>query len=262
MKSLVAAVTKELSRIGYAADALLPDYSFADVLSPDGETRQVALAAFTQTPPSYRTAAFAVVEADSGGSDLIGLRALGAPMIFAIAGEVVELWQIHADQNPARIAVTPAEGLTDLFARHAEYWNPRAIHRAKAIDAEPLPGRQFDFVDMGLLIAIEGEIHVKLDALLREALATVIDVRGAPRWTRVCSFRQRSGFSPRKSSPIVGTSQPRAGLRAALTRSSAALIAIMASGRSRHRRATGRASRPCGVASTTASTFGISRPTI
>ena len=180
MKTIVAAVSKELRRIGYAANALLPDYSFADVLSPDGETRRVALAAFTQTPPSYRTAAFAVVEAHSGGSDLIDLRALGAPMIFAIAGEVVELWQIHADQNPVRIAVTSAEGLVDLFARHAEYWNPRAIHRAKAIDAEPLPGRQFDFVDMGLLIAIEGEVHVKLDALLREALASVIDVRGRP----------------------------------------------------------------------------------
>ena len=61
-------------------------------------------------------------------------------MIFAIAGNVIELWQIHADRIPARIAVIPADSLTDLFSRHAEHWNPRAIHRAKAIDTDLLPG--------------------------------------------------------------------------------------------------------------------------
>ena len=180
MKPAVANVAAELSAIGYSAEALLPDYSFADVLSEQGETRRVALAAFTQTPPSYRTAAFAVVEAVSGGSDLAGFRALGAPMIFALAGDVVELWQVHPDVPPNRLAITSADDLAELFARHAEHWNPRAIHRAKAIDADPLPGRQVDFVDLGLMIAIEGEVHVKLDALLRETLATVLDVRGRP----------------------------------------------------------------------------------
>jgi hypothetical protein len=159
---------------------MIHNYCFAFVNSPGGETRRVVLAAFTQTPPSYRTAAFAVVQAGSDGSDLDGLRALGAPMIFAVAGDVVELWQVHADRPADRIATTPAIELADLFARHAEHWNPRAIHRAKAIDNDPLPGRQFDFVDLGLMIAIEGEVHVKLDALLRETLATVVDVRGRP----------------------------------------------------------------------------------
>lgn len=176
----VAAVAANLDAIGYAADALLPDYSFADVLSVDGRTRSVKLAAFTQTPPSYRTAAFGVVEAGAGGFDIDGLRALGAPLVFAIAGDVVELWQIHADRPADRIAVTPAGELEQLFARHAEHWNPRAIHRAKAIDGDPLPGRQFDFVDLGLMIAIEGEVHIKLDALLRDTLSSVIDVRGRP----------------------------------------------------------------------------------
>jgi hypothetical protein len=180
VNSIITAVAEGLNSIGYAPDAVLPNYNFADVLSEGGETREVALAAFTQTPPSYRTAAFAVVDADTGRSDLTGLRALGAPMIFAITGDVVELWQIRGDQSPVRIVATQADGLTELFARHSEYWNPRAIHRAKSIDTEPVPGRQFDFVDTGLLIAIEGEVHDKLDALLRQALASVIDVRGRP----------------------------------------------------------------------------------
>ena len=111
MTPAAAAVAAHFSAIGYVADTLLADYSFADVLSPTGETRRVELAAFTQTPPSYRTAAFAVVEAESGGSYLDGLRALVAPMIFAISGDIVELWQVHADQPPNRIAVTPANDL-------------------------------------------------------------------------------------------------------------------------------------------------------
>lgn len=180
MTPAIAAIANELSGLGYPSNALLPEYSFADVLSTGGETRQVALAAFTQTPPSYRTAAFGVVEGGSSGSDLTGLRALGAPMIFAVAGECVELWQIHASKPASRITAATIDTLGDLFARHAEHWSPLAIHRAKAINAEPLAGRQFDFIDIGLMIAIEGEVHVKLDALLRETLASVVDVRGRP----------------------------------------------------------------------------------
>jgi len=180
MTPAIAAIANELSGLGYPSNALLPEYSFADVLSTGGETRQVALAAFTQTPPSYRTAAFGVVEGGSSGSDLTGLRALGAPMIFAVAGECVELWQIHASKPASRVTAATIDTLGDLFARHAEHWSPLAIHRAKAINAEPLAGRQFDFIDIGLMIAIEGEVHVKLDALLRETLASVVDVRGRP----------------------------------------------------------------------------------
>lgn len=180
MTAAIAAIASGLGDLGYPAEALLSNYSFADVLSPAGETRQVALAAFTQTPPSYRTAAFGVVAVGSGGSDLTGLRALGAPMIFAVAGERIELWQVHASKPASRIAVATVDALGDLFARNAEHWSPHAIHRAKAIDTEPLVGQQFDFIDMGLMIAIEGEVHVKLDALLRETLASVVDVRGRP----------------------------------------------------------------------------------
>lgn len=180
MTPAITAIVSELGGLGYPAEAVLSDYSFADVLSPGGETRQVALAAFTQTPPSYRTAAFGVVEGKCNGSELTELRALGAPMIFAVSGERVELWQVHASKPASRIAVATTDALGDLFARHAEHWSPQAIHRAKAIDAEPSASRQFDFIDAGLMIAIEGEVHVKLDVLLRETLANVVDVRGRP----------------------------------------------------------------------------------
>ncbi|WP_143748660.1 hypothetical protein [Mesorhizobium sophorae] len=44
----------ELGNLGYSAEVMIRDYTFADVLSPRGEARQVALAVFTQVPESYR----------------------------------------------------------------------------------------------------------------------------------------------------------------------------------------------------------------
>ena len=59
-------------------------------------------------------------------------------------------------------------------------------------------GRQFDFVDLGLMVAIEGEIYVKLDALLRETLASALDVRGAPRrWTPAYCSKPHFASSPK-----------------------------------------------------------------
>ena len=63
--------------IGYRQEAIVRDYTFADVLDPANTTRTVALAAFTQTPPSYRSAALAAVPAGYGGH--VGLGD-GAPL--------------------------------------------------------------------------------------------------------------------------------------------------------------------------------------
>jgi len=49
---------------GYRVEAVVSNYSFADVLADDNPTRTVQLAAFTRTPPSYRSAALAVVDGE------------------------------------------------------------------------------------------------------------------------------------------------------------------------------------------------------
>lgn len=175
----VAVIREQLAALGYADDALLTDYAFADVMAAGGDTRCVALAAFTQTPPSYRTAAFGVIQSASEVSDLGPYRALGAPAIFVISRDRVELWQVKADGPHRRLASAAIGELKSLFARNAEHWNPKAIHRAKAITPEE-PGGQLDFIDIGLMVAIEGEVHTKLDALLRRTLSGVLDTRGRP----------------------------------------------------------------------------------
>lgn len=171
---------------GYRSEAVVRNYAFADVLDPSASTRKVPLVGFTQTPPSYRSAAFAVVE--GRGKDDVALvsehRALGAPLLFVIDGNSVAVWQVRSSAPPRVIERTTISNLPALFKLRQKTWNPDAIHRAKSVGAIE-KGYQLDFVDLGLLPAIEGEIHTKLDRLLVETLAaaktaqgkTAVDVR-------------------------------------------------------------------------------------
>ena len=65
-----------------------------------------------------------------------------------------------------------------LFERHKDTWRPEAIHRAKAIGATNQE-YQLDFLDIGLIPAVEGEVHLKLDRLLVNTLETASQVLDA-----------------------------------------------------------------------------------
>lgn len=156
---------------GYRPEALVRDYPFADVLDSDGATRTVAFAAFTQTPPSYRSAALAMVE--QGLEDDIAIvqrhRSLGAPLLFVVSAELVSVWQVRAGGAPRRLDQVALSEVPALFDRHRAEWQPEVIHRAKSIGSIDR-AFQLDFVDIGLLPAVEGEIHVKLDQLLVDTM--------------------------------------------------------------------------------------------
>jgi hypothetical protein len=156
---------------GYRSEAVVSDYAFADVLADANPTRTVQLAAFTRTPPSYRSAALGVVNGKGRHTlDLVQEhRALGAPLLFVIESDEVTVWQVRNEAPPRAIDKAKLADVFDLFARNREQWHPDAIHRAKSIGATG-SAYQLDFVDLGLLPAIEGEIHLKLDRLLVETL--------------------------------------------------------------------------------------------
>jgi hypothetical protein len=170
----------EIAKMGYEAHAVVDNYVFADVLATQPRDRSVALAAFTQTPPSYRSAALAVV--DSNGRDAAAVvsehRALGAPLLFVIEANNVTVWQVRSDGPPRRITHANSEELPALFAANRDAWSPLSIHRAKSIGAMDRT-YQLDFVDVGLLPVIESEIHAKLDRLLSDTLTEAARARGA-----------------------------------------------------------------------------------
>ena len=160
-------IEAELRQLGYGSEAIIRDYTFADVLST-GEPRRVELAVFTQVPESYRSAAFGVVVEEDEGS-LIERRALGAPILFSISHQDVGVWRVGAQGAPRLLERVGLDALPQLFQRNADRWRPQAVHRAKSL-GQAQTAYQLDFVDLGLLPAIEHEVEDKLDRLLRQVV--------------------------------------------------------------------------------------------
>jgi hypothetical protein len=163
------------AKIGYRSEAICYDYHFSDFIADRPVTRQTPLAVFTQSPPSYRSAAFGVLEVPNSATAATIVdahRALGAPVFFAIDGSSITVWQVYG-HGPARLLQRSKIGdLDSLFAAHQHDWSPEAIHRAKTIGRLE-PAYQLDFVDLGLLPAIESQIHQKLDHLLAQTFVAI-----------------------------------------------------------------------------------------
>jgi hypothetical protein len=178
--SALQTIERELRKLGYAPEALIRDYRFSDVLSGAGEGRQVDLAAFTQTPESYRSAAFGVISGVADEAAISTRRALGAPILLAISQDDVGVWRISAQGAPRLLERVGLDALPDLFARNSERWRPQAIHRAKSL-GQSQAAYQLDFVDLGLIPAIEHEVEEKLDRLLKRVITRLLKGAGGER---------------------------------------------------------------------------------
>lgn len=167
----VVAIEREFTRLGYAPAALIRNYTFADFLAEQSIDRRIPLAAFTQTPSSYRNAAAGVIAADGRAiaALLDDYRALGAPLLFVIEGDLIGVWQVRTSGPPRQLARVRASDVPSLFSHYEEQWRPATVHRAKSIGIVE-PTYQLDFIDVGLLPVIEGQVHRKLDRLLKEVL--------------------------------------------------------------------------------------------
>lgn len=169
----LARIEAGLRSIGYRPESLIHEYSFADVLSETGEEQCVALAAFAQAPESYRSAAFGVITGPHDAEAVQRRRALGAPIMFSIGQDDIGVWRVGAEGKPRLTERVSLDQLVSLFARNAENWSPHSVHRAKSL-GQTQTAYQLDFVDLGLMPAIEHQIEVKLDRLLGEVIAKLL----------------------------------------------------------------------------------------
>jgi len=168
-------VRDELNRLGYVGQLMQDDYAFDDASSIGTQELRVPVATFAQWPPSYRNACIGVLLANgqAGPQHVAAYRALGAPMFFEVFDDRADRFQIMASGQAVFLESLPAPHLRRAFELNRQNWNPDAIFRAKAI--APLTGAvQLDFVDIGLLPALKGMIHGKLDRLLKEILLDAI----------------------------------------------------------------------------------------
>ena len=161
-----------MNAIGYSGNRLEADYQFGDWFTPGTPERIVELAAFGRTPVAFDSACFAVIASNGKpGRELIReCRALGAPRAFEV--------DTHGRVFHWRVAISPSDGdrqqelqperVAAEIEEHKGEWSPDAMLRAKNVG--PSGPRQRDFIDLGLVPAIEEQVREKIDPLLSDIL--------------------------------------------------------------------------------------------
>ena len=170
-KRLFDAVLSGVDQLGYHGVLTQRDYEFTDWFEPNAPTSRIPAAAFGRTPVDYDSACLAVF-LQNGGSAPLRYRALGAPFGIEVQEDAIIPWSIGHVASATRHAANriPAAALDRFFKSVAGKWGPAETMRAKNIGTSSGPA-EMDWIDLGLIPALEAEISGKLDALLRSALS-------------------------------------------------------------------------------------------
>ncbi|MGI8961178.1 MAG: N-6 DNA methylase [Bryobacteraceae bacterium] len=172
-----AQVLKGLREIGYRGALLEENYGFVDWFTPGLETREIAAAAFGQTPIAYDSALIGIARANGACEQALvnQYRALGAPVVLEIAASEIREWAVSHKENDHRlIDRCPVDRIEQLIAERASDWRPENFLRGKNISKFPW-NQQLELFS-GLLPELEGQIQEKLDPLLRHTLSLTKDV--------------------------------------------------------------------------------------
>jgi len=162
-------IKRGLQDIGYTDALLIPEYPFADPRQGSQTIYRARLAAFIESPPSYRNAAVGVIDAQDAES-LRNNRFLGASRLLEMRGDTVISWNVPTADGLEYDETIPAHLIREAIKRHEDLWGRVAMLRARGIGTVPST-RQLDFFDAGLVPEIEGLVRRKLDELLRQTLA-------------------------------------------------------------------------------------------
>lgn len=152
-------------------------YVFSDHFSSNRETVTAPAVAFGQEPSDPNTACFAVVlsNGESGIPLISRYRALGAPRALEITDDAVIHWRVSSKISSAdRQVEFDHKSLHSAFMANHDKWKPSSVLRAKNITAN-IEMRQLDFIDIGLLPALESHVREKLDPLLKHVLSQAKD---------------------------------------------------------------------------------------
>jgi len=172
---ILSVFDRALNFVGYTDELKKDNYDFFTT-NPDQPTKIVPKIAFAQTPTNIRNSCIAVVSDNgkSGVENVIQFRDTGAPLIFEYVRNenLIRRWKsgVFKPEFIENIAVNQIE---NAFKQNKNEWNPETIFRAKLISKDRTP-TQLDFIDIGLLPAVEGDIHERLHKLLNRTFEDVI----------------------------------------------------------------------------------------
>lgn len=150
-----------LEACGYTDSRLAPDYQFNGSTAP--------LVGFFGKPWDTRTACVAAVNAEDESREMAArCIPIGAPTVFVCQPSRLDVWLLTPSGPTARRSLTPNE-IGNFFETHKTELSPKAIHDAKM----RLPvsrARQMEFVDIGLMPAVERKAGETLHRLVEGAI--------------------------------------------------------------------------------------------
>jgi hypothetical protein len=171
-------IADRLNGLGYTGELFQKHYEYVDWFDPATPRRFVPAAAFARTPHSYNTACFGIFprNGEVAAAEVSRLRALGAPYALEIHEDKIVQWAVGRDSTTTKpIRWFEDDQIDQAFIKHAGEWTGNQVLDDKnfAIKAGP---RQLDFIDLGLIPALERHVRVKLDAYLRATIRDAYDV--------------------------------------------------------------------------------------
>lgn len=164
MNAILNQTQKAFEHIGYR-NLIKSDYEYTNILSPQTELNKVDLAIFGQIPFDYRSACFAIKQKDKHDSSdffVKKLKAFGAPVSIIISNGKTELW------NNSKIEILKTietSELVNYIRSKKNQWNPSTFIRAKE-GFTITKGVQLDFIDVGLIPALDHEAAQKIEILI------------------------------------------------------------------------------------------------
>lgn len=173
-----AEVVAGLRDIGYRGDLLEEDYTFRDYFASGYEERQIAAAAFGETPVSYDSALIGVALSNGLREQALvdTFRALGAPIILEVDNYEIREWAVsRATDGHALVERYPVDQIRQMIVSRAPDWRPQPLLRAKNIGAFHRAPQQFGLF-AGLLPELEERIQAQLEPLLHDALSASKDM--------------------------------------------------------------------------------------
>lgn len=146
---------------------MVDDLLFADV--------QGSLAAFSQRPFDSRSACvLAWDEPDNAllHARLAHARQAGAPVVFICSANELHWWKQGATNEPTEYLRVPVNQIEGFFREHRDDLAPQTIYRAKTLGRFDVT-HQREFVDLGLMPAVEKEMGEVIQRLLLDQVAAL-----------------------------------------------------------------------------------------
>jgi hypothetical protein len=162
---------RSLLDLGYRSADVLQDYRFAALDEPGYAVKQVDVAAFLDSPASYRNAAIAIVRSDGvvHAEAVARHRSLGAPYLIALARERASAWTYTAT-GPTKLRETPLDNWQTLFSQEPELLRPQAIRDVKASRLRVETGGQLSLFDPRTLFLVQAQtqraVHEMLESFI------------------------------------------------------------------------------------------------